>query len=536
MSMRCAFFLASILLLTAPNASAIEYSDVEIVQNIQRLAEATNSRLVNVSAQSRQFYKQRDFKPAWDIESVRSRQAWQLIDVLRAADTHGLKPNDYEVYAIARDLGGDIASAQFAAKLDIRLTTAYLTYARHMLRGRVTPADMPRNWEVDLRYRNLVTLLDSALANENIAQSLQTLVPPHQDYEHLRTALKRYRDIRNSGDFVQIPSGALLRRGDIDSRIRLLKQRLISSGDLVPQTNDKSKLFDEVLEQALRRFQRRHGLEVDGILGPKTLQALNVSLASRIRQIELNLERLRWLPQDLGDRHIRINIAAYELGVVEKRNRIMSMRVIVGERFHQTPIFSRDMTYIAFSPYWNIPASIAINEMLPKIKNDPEYFKRENILVYAGWNDKERKVDPQDIDWSQYSLKEFPFHLRQQPGPSNALGLVKFMLPNPYAIYLHDTPARQLFTRSARSFSHGCIRLEKPFVLAKYLLRNLPEWGEERRTLVAASGVETNVQLPKPIPVHLMYLTAWADSNGRVHFRDDVYERDIELARILGYQ
>ncbi len=533
--MRYVFCLAWILFLTASNASATA-GNAEIEQKIQWFVEAEDSQPFSDTPETRQFYKQSYFKPAWVTETGWSNQAWQLVEVLRAADTHGLDPEDYAVSTIIRDLGHLTPSAHYLASLDIRLTTAYITYARHMLRGKVIPANMPQNWEVDLRYRNLANLLKSALANKNIAQSLQTLVPPHADYEQLRTALKQYRDIRIDGNFLRVPPGRLLRHRDIDSRTTILRQRLVSSGDLAPRTGDNSKLFDKTLEQALRRFQHRHGIEVDGILGPKTLQALNVPLASRIRQIELNLERLRWLPEDLGDPHVRINIPAYELGVIKNNNRVLSMRAIVGERYHQTPIFTRDMTYIVFNPYWHIPASIAVDEMLPKIKNDLDYLKRENIRVYAGWNENERTVDPSEINWSLYSPEVFPFHLRQQPGSHNALGLVKFMLPNPYAIYLHDTPARQLFAKPVRSFSHGCIRLEKPFVLAQYLLKDLPNWDEEHRTQITSSGVETEIRLPKPIPVHLMYLTAWADSSGTAYFRDDVYERDAELARILGYQ
>ncbi len=331
----------------------------------------------------------------------------------------------------------------------------------------------------------------------------------------------------------------------------LIRQRLLSNGDLVPPEVwgrgsggmdlsepvgvEPDRLFVGVADlhyepatiHALKRFQRRHGLSPDGVLGPRTLAELNVSVEERIRQIEINLERWRWLPKSLGERRIEVNTADFRLRVVEDGQTVMSMPVIVGTGYRKTPVFSARMTYLEFAPYWFVPPTILREDKLPRIKRDPGWVKRRHFDIVS-WKGPERSIDPWSIDWTDMEAKRFPGVLRMQPGPWNPLGRVKFMFPNRYAVYLHDTNERHLFRRNIRSFSSGCIRIERPQDLAYYLMENQ---GWHCDTLLDAMGRKRpkKVQLEQALPVHILYWTAWVDERGRLQFRKDLYLRDLDL-------
>ena len=292
-------------------------------------------------------------------------------------------------------------------------------------------------------------------------------------------------------------------------------------------------LFDERLAAAVARFQRRHGLNDDGAVGPTTLSALNVPVEHRIEQIILNMERWRWMPDDLGRRYIQVNMAGFGLEVIEDGWPVMAMRVVVGRPYRRTPVFSARMTYMVINPTWNVPASIAKRDYLPKLRRNPGRVAEHQIRVFDSWNGRTREVDPRKIDWSRVSASRFPYMLRQDPGHQNALGRIKFMLPNPFSIYLHDTPSVQLFEREVRTFSSGCIRLQEPFALADYLMKDSTQWSSTRIQEEIVSGRTTNVGLPAAIPVHFTYSTAWVDAEGELHFHGDIYGRDALLRKAL---
>lgn len=344
--------------------------------------------------------------------------------------------------------------------------------------------------------------LETALDLDDVAGVLDALRPRHRGYGDLRRALATYRTIAMMGGWTVIGPGSPLRRGDWGERVDRLSARLAATGDLGPVMFPA--LFDADMEQAVGSLQRRHGLEIDGIVGPATLRALDVPVQERIAEIELNLERLRWLP-DAGRRFAIINIAAFELSVVEDGRVVLRMGIVVGKPFQRTPVFSSRITEVVFSPWWNIPASIARNEIWPKARRDASYLEREHIEVVSGGR------------------------LRQRPGPWNALGGVKFVAPNDYSVYLHDTPARTLFERSSRAFSHGCMRLERPFELAAYLLRDDPRWTREAIAKAARAGTERTARVRDPLPLHVLYWTSWVDEAGIVQFREDVYGRNAAL-------
>jgi murein L,D-transpeptidase YcbB/YkuD len=301
--------------------------------------------------------------------------------------------------------------------------------------------------------------------------------------------------------------------------------------DYPPAADDT--VFDAALEQGLRGFQERHGLDADGTVGASTLAALNVPVEDRIRQIELNMERWRWLPQTLGERYIMVNIPNFHLDVVEHGQALLGMRVVVGRPTRRTPSFSAEMTHLVLNPHWYVPPTIAIQDKLPLLRRDPGYLSRQNFKLFRHGEGGATRIDPRAVDWSSVSARNFPYQLRQDPGPRNALGRVKFMLPNPHHVYLHDTPARELFAKNERAFSSGCIRLENPMELADYLLQDDSQWAQRRRVAGGKRGAEQVVLLPTSVPVHLMYWTAWTSASGVVHFRKDIYERDQALDKAL---
>ncbi len=283
--------------------------------------------------------------------------------------------------------------------------------------------------------------------------------------------------------------------------------------------------YDQETRAAIQLFQTRHGLVDDGVIGPETLETLNVSVEDRIRQIELNLERWRWMPKSFGKRHIRVNVADFSLEVIEDGESVMRMPVIVGTQYRKTPVFSARMTYLEFAPYWTVPPTILREDKLPKIKRHPDYLEEKHFQIISREN-RDVTIDPLDINWSAVEASSFPGLLRMDPGPWNPLGRVKFMFPNRFNVYLHDTNQSSLFDNNTRSFSSGCIRVKRPQMLAAYLLKQ--NLGAERlRELLEATAPE-QVSI-KPLTVHIQYWTAWVDRDGLVHFRPDVYFRDLDL-------
>lgn len=381
--------------------------------------------------------------------------------------------------------------------------------------------------------RYFASLLQVALDSNQIEQTLNGLLPPQPGYARLKQVLAGYKEIAAKGGWPVVPNGPKMQKDDRGERVALLRARLVASGELNTKSTTDTTLFDAELDSAVRGFQRRYGLDADGAVGPATLEALNVSAQKRVEQIRVNMERWRWLPQNLGERYILVNIANFELDVIEQTKPIMTMRVVVGKYFRRTPVFSDRMTYLVLSPYWHVPPHIAKEDKLPLIRKNPDYLSQENIKVFQSWDAKTKEVDPKSIDWLQITARSFNYRLRQEPGPKNALGRVKFMFPNKFDVYLHDTPSRELFSKTVRTFSSGCIRIEKPIELAEYLLQKDPQWNRERILTVIDKRIERTVLLPESIPIHLLYWTVWAEADGTVQFRNDIYGRDKLLCDAL---
>ncbi len=487
------------------------------------------------------FYEQRAFLPAWSEETGALAAVKDMVATIRSAYEEGLQPNDYHLHRIEALLS-DIQTDQEknrppnpyrCADLDLLLTDGFLILCSHLRDGRVDPVTIDPIWSAVKKDINLADLLQKALETGQIREAIESVSPKHPVYHHMKKALATYRQIASQGGWPQIPAGPKMQLGSRDERIPLLRKRLLLSADLETEIATKVDTLDPALDQAIRSFQNRHGLEADGVVGKATLEALNVPVSQRIQQLRINMERWRWLPQDLGRRYILVNIANYELDVVEEDRMIMTMRAIVGKDYRRTPVFSDMMTYLVLAPFWHVPDKIAREDILPKIKKDPSYIKKQQIKIFERGLNGRREVDPASFDWNTMSAQDFKYQLRQDPGPNNALGSIKFMFPNKFNVYIHGTPQQELFNKTLRTFSSGCIRIERPIDLAEYLLRGNPQWTRENILTAISKWQEQTVLLPEAIPVYLLYWTAWATQEGKVHFRPDIYYRDAHLFKAL---
>ena len=485
------------------------------------------------------FYENRVYQPAWTDSRGRLPKAETLLNAIRRADREGLSPSDYhlgKIEAITAELRQlpDLNKKHNLHKmvdLDLLLTDAFLIYGSHLISGRTNPDNIHPQWFANRREGDLAQLLEDALSSGQIEETLAALLPVHAGYKQLRDTLAIYRKIADVGGWPAVSPGKKLQIGDRNERVISLRQRLAAEGFLTNTDADDQTLFDSNLDQALKKFQIQNGLETDGILGANTLQALNISADHRARQIVVNMERWRWLPQMLGDRYIIVNIAGFTLNAVEQEKILLDMRVVAGKTYRKTPVFSDKITYLVINPHWGVPNTIAKKDILPKIKKDPKFLKNQKFHVFEGWGGSAREIDSSMIDWNTVTAANLRYRFKQDPGPLNALGRIKFMFPNKFNVYLHDTPAKDLFAKARRDFSSGCIRIEKPVELAEYLLRDHPDWPPEtiRSTL---TGNDVNVQtikLPKSINIHILYWTVWVGKDHHIYFSPDIYDRDNAL-------
>lgn len=490
------------------------------------------------------FYQRRGFFPAWFSDNGILPQAESLITEIKGAHDEGLRPDDYHLTTILflietiknkQNLENTV-NPELWADLDLLLTDAFMLYASHLLAGRVNPETVHTDWTVSIPTTDLTNILQSALNTNQIKKALTDLRPNHPGYSGLKTYLAHYRNIEKAVQELPLLDAIHLQKGDKGRSVERLRERLIIFGDLYTDNKDQVDIFDETIEESVRNYQKRHGLKQDGIVGPQTLEMLNTSLQKRIRQIELNMERWRWVSRNIGNRYVIVNIADFKLWVTENRRRVLDMRVVVGRPYRRTPVFSAIMTFMVINPYWNIPQSLAIKDVLPKIQKNIHYIEQQNIKVFKDWSNNAEEIDPETIAWNKIEPRNFTYKLRQEPGPNNLLGRIKFIFPNKFAVYLHDTPKRFLFKENNRDFSSGCIRVEDPISLAAYLLQDDPSWTRKRLMETIKNGTQQIVGLKRPIMVHLQYWTVWVDETGKLNFRHDIYDRDNPLDQALQEQ
>lgn len=488
-------------------------------------------KVSNVNYNLSCIYSELGQKPLWVFPDGPGEKAKALFNTLRSAALEGLNPADYGVHKITQHWNR--TQAADLAQLDLLLTTGLIIYVNDCLAGHIRPSkdNTTRFVTAHEDLVDPVAIVQSALSAPDILDYLHKLVPQHQPYRNLRSALKRYNKIAAAGGWPAILNGKTLHANDADPRIPTIWRLLSITGDLQAKDLAIPNEYNLTIIEAVKRFQGRHGLKVDGLVGKKTLAAMNTPVEKRILQIEINMARWRWKDRELGEKYILVDIAGFSLQGIDKGQVVIDMPVIVGKTYHKTPIFSDKIKYIDINPFWNIPPSIAKNEILAKLQNNPNYLKENNIRLFSGWKAKAPELDPDQIDWKTTTRQDISrYKLRQDPGPDNALGTIKFVFPNTFNVYLHDTPARELFTRIDRAFSHGCIRVAKPLRLAEFILEGQKKnWNLESISDIVKSEKRTTIRLNTRLPIHIAYQTAWVDRYGFLHFSKDLYGRDAPL-------
>ena len=476
----------------------------------------SNPSRVNNRVLVSEFYTQNDYQLIWFGTSEAETRLQELLHEIADSELHGFSPEYYHAPILeSRDAN--------TALLDVLATDAFISQTLHRLNGLVSPANADAHWFLQQREADPVASLNYALTN-GVSATLQAMWPTHHEYQLL---LDKKRSLLSAVSTVttQIPAGPTLKLNSTSERVVLLKSRLLGPGTY-------SELFDKDLLDAVKQFQMSAGLEPDGIVGSSTLEALNATTFSWLERIDANLERWRWLPHQSWSTYLRVNIASFQLRGFSDGEQTLDMPVIVGTPIRQTPVFTESMKYMVFNPYWTVPFSIATKDKLAKLKTDPSVLVKQGYEAQPAGVSGFKPVD--EFDWQNVTRGTFHYTLRQKPGPYNALGKVKFMLPNKHAIYLHDTPDHSLFSKQERNFSSGCIRVSNPLALTQWVLNHSGQAEAIAQAEQLLQSEETStLYLKKPIPVLIVYFTAFANGEGTIVFRRDAYNRDSYIIEKL---
>jgi L,D-transpeptidase YcbB len=474
----------------------------------------------------RSFYASRNFELVWLSQRQASRPMVALRRRMDAAAAYGLDPADYATPILAPMY---LDNPALLAEADVQFSRALARFVTHLSSGRIRPADVSSLITLEPERPDIGEAL-SHLSRASSALALNRYEPQHPQYRSLRVKLAELQATEDDETRVVVPEGALLRPGAHDPRVPLLRLRL----GLTLEVRAEPELYDGTLVEAVKAFQAESGLTVDGVVGPRTLFAMNgVSREDEIASIVANLERWRWMPRELGAFHVMVNVPEFVVRVVDEGSVVHSTRVVVGTPKNPTPTFSNVINHLVVNPFWHVPTSIVSNEMLPEIRQNPgDYFSRRGYQVLAQVGGRMRVINPYWIDW--WSVNPRAIRIRQVPGDFNALGRIKFMFPNQHSVYLHDTPSKSLFERDFRAFSHGCVRVENPLEFADAILPvAAPEWNSGRLERLYG-GPEQRIDLEHPVPVHLSYFTVWIGEDGKLHRFEDLYGYDSEIRALYG--
>jgi murein L,D-transpeptidase YcbB/YkuD len=480
------------------------------------------------------LYAKNDYMPFW----TEPEYVEDAINGIRSSYEDGLQTVDYHLEAIlelqdeiASDKGDKEEKAEKTAELDLLLTDGVIFYADHLLYGKIDPVLLVPTFNFE--FAPIPDLTPSTFAQyitkHEICSRLNELRPGLFLYDTLLKTLAQYREIAAKGGWHSLPAGGKIEPGERNSRIPAIRKRLLVTGELSEPDSVTSDHYDKELEKDIRAFQASHALDPDGVIGAGTFRELNIPVEDRINAIRVNLERIRWVSSNLPTDYIIVNIAAFWLVMVKDNQVVHYTTVVVGKPLNMTPIFRDKMRYIEFNPTWTQPTSIVKNETIPKLKKDSTYLEKNHMVLL---DTKGNLVPTSDLDMKSLSASRFPYIVRQEPGPWNALGEVKFMFPNKYDIYLHDTPSKSLFGKSSRAFSHGCIRVNNPMDLAEKLLAGT-EYNRKKIDQIVSTHITTRVNLPKPMDILLLYWTCGIDRNKKLFFVPDIYDRDQDVLKDL---
>lgn len=483
-------------------------------------------RMLEVGA-VRSFYGARRFKPAW-----KGNDADQIIRAIRDVERDGLTPSEYHLATLERLLQEREKSTnpELEADVDILLTDAVIGMIDHVRYGRVRPVSLNRQWNVDPREEAppLEKEVARIAAAHSVGDAIDAAKPNHFIYRGLVGALAQLREISASGGWPTVPRGKPIKPGATDPRIPAVRARLAASGETGAPS--KSLSYDSGLRKAVELFQARHRLDPNGIIDNDVIDAMNVSAADRASQVRVNLERARWVLGGLGDEFLLVNLPAFKAYLIRGGKNIWEGRTQIGEEAKQTPSFPATMRTVVFNPDWTVPPMILAEEVLGGMRMEENYLAKKGLVVLDKDN---HEVDPRSIDWGNATSEDFPYTVRQPPGADNALGRVKFLFPNKYSIYLHDTPSRTLFEAESRTFSHGCIRLERPLELAELILSGQDSWTSGKINQVLESGLTENVELNHPLPVLIVYWTVSVGASGEIRYMRDIYDLDQPVLAAL---
>lgn len=475
------------------------------------------------------IYRSFNNLPLWVNQTGPNDRAEILLARLIHSRQDGLNPSEYDIKKL--ETLWNSQKPIDLTRLDLLLTQNLLSFLKDIHIGRQSSRNSDIAFFTCDNTSDLdpVATLQKMLRTSDFNSFLNSFAPHHFQYDDLRHALSTYYLIADNGGWSFIPEfKRLIRPGQTDKNVQFIRERLAITGDLADvDPHDFGFSYDPQLQEAVRTFQSRHGLKTDGVIGPKTIASMNVPVETRIQQIILNMERWRWQKNHLGEKYVLVDIAGFKLQGIENDRIIIEIPVIVGKSYQQTPVFSDRISYIEFNPYWNIPNSIARKEILPELVKDPGYLVNQHIRVFSSIFDDSVQLDPYLVDWKKMGKDIVKLRLRQDPGPWNVLGKMKFVFPNKYDVYLHDTLTQQLFEENRRAYSHGCIRVAEPEQLALFVLGGKSQgWSLERINKIVITGKRKIVTLRNPLAIHLTYRTAWMDNKGILHFRDDIYRRD----------
>lgn len=479
------------------------------------------------------FYLGRMFQPAWIRNNTLTQNGYDLLNYIRQVDKHGLEPLDYHLVLIEKlvEQARSIVpmSTEEMMHVDVLLTDAFIILGSQLYYGKVDPSKEGVNWNMERKAaeHRIDQKLEQALLKNDIAHSLDSLAPRYSSYWMMHKELDFFLGL-NKQVWPEIRILETIHPGDSGIVIPMLRQRMIMLRYSL--TDSISLNYDEEFVNQIKLLQSDWGLNADGVIGDGTMAAINSDPGKLVGQLKVNMERFRWLPVQLTEKYIIVNIANQRLDFIDRTDTLLSMRAIVGTNYRKTPVFGAKMTYLVFSPTWTVPSTILKEDVIPQLLKGPGYLKQKDMILlrFDG-----SQIAYNDINWSKISVDNFPYMVQQNPGPQNSLGRVKFMFPNSYDVYIHDTPSKGVFTKDDRAVSSGCIRAESPYDLALLLLSDMPEWTPEVIRKAMQQKKEKKVVLKTPVDVVVIYLTAWTDGEGRVQFRKDLYERDELLLKAL---